>query len=220
MKSISLLISAIMVPVLFFLPVHAAENSTQLAQCYMQLNGMEVEAHPGHYYQVLDLPMDSPITVIPVSDALLLENSYLYFGANWCPHCRNMIGVLMQAAADMNADALYASSAEEIKTLWELDEKNEPVCTREAGPEYRELLSWLSPVLRDYTLRDSNGNLHETGEKRIYMPCIIHIQDGQPVEQWSISTIEAFPISENSYAPWTDEQNLIAYASIVSFLSQ
>lgn len=220
MKHICLLISAMMITVLFSLLVHAEEDNTQLAHYYMQLNGMEVETKPGYYYQVLDLPMDSPIAVITVSEALLLESGYLYFGANWCPHCRNMIGVLMQVATDTHVEALYASSVEEIKTLWEFDEKNELVCIREASPEYRELLSWLSPVLRDYTLRDSDGKLHKTGEKRIYMPCIIHIRDGLPVEQWSISMIEGFPISDNSYALWTDEQNLMAYTSIVSFLSQ
>ena len=202
------------------IPQAAYGESALLAEEYMRLNGMERPDKPGSYYLSLDLPTDSPISMISIEDALQLKNGFLYFGANWCPHCRNFIYVLMHAAKNVQPEHLYAASAENIKTLWILDENNEPTKIRNAGEDYYKLLHWLSPFLSDYVLTDSQGEKHSTGELRIYMPRVFYIQEGVPVSCWSLSDVEGFERNEDAHALWSLNQQAVVYQSIRAFLLQ
>ena len=200
----------------------ALADSSALADYYMELNGVERESSPGKYYLTLDLPHDAPIEFVSPEEAIKVQNGFIYFSANWCPHCRNFIGILLDVAKELNMDNLYYSSAEDIKTQWELDENNKPVITKEAGEHYYELLDWLAPVIADYTLTDSEGNAVPTGEKRIYMPSLIKVVDGVPVMRWGLGNArsEGYIPNADAHAPWTEEQKTSVRNSIIALFTE
>ena len=190
-------------------------SDVNLCEKYMALNGLSNDS--GKQYLDIDLPELSPFSVIDASRALMTQDGFLYVGANWCPYCRNLMPVLVDVLIQ-NGISINATELDEIKSLWSLDENNSPVCTREGTDEYYRLLDRLSGLLRDYTLKDSEGIVHQTGEKRIYMPCIFRIKDGNPVEMWSLQSVEGYEAGSDSYEQWSEYQSGLVRMSLSKFI--
>ena len=104
----------------------------------------------------------------------------IYFGANWCPWCRNAIEVLIDVAKQKKEKKIYYLDMDKVRNTWEVVNGNlNKVTNEEEG--YYDLLKALDSILGDqtYTLTDEFGNIHDTGEKRIYMPLIIGVKNGK-----------------------------------------
>ena len=70
-----------------------------------------------------------------------------------------------------------------------------------------ELLTKLDKVLADYTLTDKDGNEVSAGEKRIYAPNVVGVQNGEPTE---LETGESEKLT-NPYDELTDEMRKETY---------
>ena len=73
-----------------------------------------------------------------------------------------------------------AEGNEILRDKYELND-GKPVKTGEGTPEYAELLKLLDPVLEPYELQDENGNRIAAGEKRVYAPNYVRIENGRAV---------------------------------------
>ena len=98
----------------------------------------------------------------------------LYLGFNTCPWCKQVVGVLNDAAKEKNITSVYY-----IENFYNMrPDKN---ANPENKKEYNELLKLLDDVL-PYE-KDENGN--DTDKKVIRVPLILFIQNGKIVSYHS-----------------------------------
>jgi hypothetical protein len=114
------------------------------------------------------------------------ESFWLYVGDSKCPWCRAVIESAIAAAAEQGVTTIqylpiWDSEGNEIlRDKYELV-SGKPVKVSDGAPEYAELLSVLEPLLRPYELEGENGQMVDVGEKRIYAPNYVRIEEGKPV---------------------------------------
>ncbi len=158
---------------------------------YESLNNV-VRDSDGELYNSVSINEDNPIKYVDIKETLkLLKNKkgILYIGANWCPWCRNAIEVLIDSANDMNLNEIYYLDLTNYRNVWEIIDKK-LVKTQTESEGYYDLLDALDGILGsdNYKLKDDDGNIYDTGEKRIYMPIVIAFKDGKIVDH-HLSTV-------------------------------
>jgi len=146
------------------------------------INGVENENN-GKNYRDVTISEDNPIVYVTEDDILAKikskETFVVYFGYARCPWCRSVIESLIKVSNDLGLDKLYYVDIEDIRDVVELDINNDPVFIFKGTDGYRELLTKLSSVLKDYTLTDEEGNEILAGEKRIYAPDVVTVIEGK-----------------------------------------
>lgn len=136
-------------------------------------------------------------------NAIITEGTgIIYLGFPTCPWCRNAIPVLLEAASNTSLDKIYYVNMYEIRDIIALDENNQIYTKQEAQEGYQELLQNLDSILSDYTLTDSEGNTYSTGEKRVLVPLVIFIKDGEIVDH-HLGTVES---QTDAYSSLNNEQ--------------
>lgn len=148
---------------------------------YESLNDTVRDTDGAHYNNV-KISEDNPIQYISALEAIdIIKNKtgIIYFGENWCPWCRNAVEVLFAAADQNDLETIYYVEPDTVKNLWEVH-NGKLIKTQEEKEGYYALLEALDEVLSEdnYILKDEDGNLYDTGEKRIYMPFIIAVKNG------------------------------------------
>lgn len=151
---------------------------------YESING-KTNSH-GSINRTITIPEDNPFEEVSASEIVkMIENKetfYVYFGSKLCPWCRSVIEKATELAKTYGISKIY------YVDIWD-DEGNEivrdkyklvdgkPVLEKEGTDEYKKLLEYFNDYLRDYTLTDDNNNV-SVGEKRIYAPNFIFIENG------------------------------------------
>lgn len=156
------------------------KDAIKFKKDYESLNNT-VRKSDGANYNNVDIPKNNPIKYVTAKEATdIIKNKkgVIYFGANWCPWCRNGVEVLFEAAKKKNLDTIYYLDMDTAKNTWEI-QNGKVVKTEEEKEGYYELLDSLSSILSDYVLKDENGVSYDTGEKRIYMPLVIAVDKGK-----------------------------------------
>lgn len=162
----------------------------------------------GNSYNNVEIPENNPIKYITVKEAInIIKNGegVIYFGVNWCPWCRNAVGVLLDAASNKMLDTIYYLDMDKVRNKFSVvDGKITKIQVEQDG--YYELLDLLDEVLSKdtYKITDSDGNVYDTNEKRIYMPFVIAVKNGKILNN-HISTVELND-NQNEYSYLTDEQ--------------
>ncbi len=176
----------LLIGVLFFFLKSETQESDALKfkREYEMLNDTIRESDGAKYNNVV-IAENNPIQYISATEAvqkLKSESGIFYFGANWCPWCRNAIEVLFEAAKEENLDTIYYVDMDTVRNIWEIKEK-QLVKTKVEGDGYYDLLNALDSVLKgNYILTDADGTKYDTNEKRIGMPLIISVRDGDILE--------------------------------------
>ncbi len=172
---------AIFIVVLFAIySLTGNEDALKFKKDYESLNNT-IRSSDGAKYNDVDIPKKNPIKYISATEAVdIIKNKkgIIYFGANWCPWCRNAVEVLFKAAKQKKVDTIYYLDMDTAKNTWEIKD-GKAVKTEQEKEGYYELLNLLSPILSDYVLKDENGLSYNTGEKRIYMPLVIAVNGGK-----------------------------------------
>lgn len=124
------------------------------------------------------IPSDNNVVYIKREDDLVkcltTGNRVIYFGYSTCPWCRNIISPLLEVIKDNNIDKLYYVDVESIETT---DEK-------------------IKEILDGYLSLDSTGN------KRLYVPDVYFIKDGNIVFH-HIGTVDSY---KNPYKGMSSEE--------------
>ena len=112
------------------------------------------------------------------------ETFYVYFGSRLCPWCRSTIGMADKISRDNDIEKIY------YVDIWD-DEGNEILRDKytindgklekvsDATESYKKLLEYFNDYLEDYTLTDNSGNKISVGEKRIYAPNYVYVENGK-----------------------------------------
>lgn len=182
-------------------------DAERFKQSYESLNGTSTNS--GKVYHDVTISANNPIVYIDINEAIDLlsaDQAIIYVGGNWCPHCRNAVPVLLSVAKAYHLDKVYYLELDDTKSLFEWQD-GAVVKTRDGSPEYYKLLDALSDHLRDYTISDDAGNDQPTGEKRIYIPYVLAIKDGEIVgEHVSDVASEDLEDGQSAYDPLTTAQ--------------
>ena len=139
----------------------------------------------------------------------------IYFGFPQCPWCRNAVPILLDSVSDYDLSIYYMNMLDKRDTL-ELDENNNVVTVKEATYDYKKLLSILDNYLMDYTLEDKDGNEIYTGEKRVYVPIVIFVKNGEIIVDHT-DTVES---QTDPYIILTSEQKQELKSIYTSYIDQ
>ena len=130
------------------------------------------------------------VEITPEEVVTMIENNetfYLYFGSKLCPWCRSVIEMADQISRDNEIEKIYYvdiwddDGNEILRDKYSLGENNEPVMTFEGTTSYKKLLEIFNDLLDDYTLTDGDDNTINVGEKRIFAPTYLYVENGKPV---------------------------------------
>ena len=144
-------------------------------------------------YNSITVDKHNPIKYITAKEAIdIIKNKtgIVYFGANWCPWCRNAVPVLFDVAKDYEYKTIYYLNMDTVKNTFEI-KNGKLVKTVKEKKYYYDLLDSLEGHLKEgtYTLTDDDGNVYDTKEKRIYMPFVIAVKKGKIVKS-HIGTVD------------------------------
>ena len=88
------------------------------------------------------------------------ETFIVYFGFSTCPWCRSIIEELINCANDYDVDKIYYVDISNIRDEKEYTEDGIIETTKEGTKGYKELLSKMDNVLKEYTLENDNNSLY------------------------------------------------------------
>lgn len=128
----------------------------------------------------------------------------IYFGYASCPWCRNAISVLLKAAENTDIDKIYYVDMEDARDIKKIGDNGEIITTKEASDGYYDLVDELDDILLDYTIKDKNGNEVNTGDKRIYVPLVVFVVDGEIVN-YHLDTVSS---QTDPYIPLNEEEQI------------
>ena len=164
------------------------KSALKFKEDYESLNGTTSKS--GKEHRLLTINEDNPFEKITTKELLeKIENDetfYVYFGDKLCPWCRSVIEKAIEVANKKNIDKIYYvaiwddEGTEIVRDKYELKD-GELVKTIEGCSEYPKFLEYFDALLSDYNLTDSEGNKISTGEKRIYAPNFIYVENGESV---------------------------------------
>lgn len=158
-------------------------DSDKFKNDYESLNGKE-SSYGVHRTVSID---DNPF-IFSNSDEIvkMIEEKktfYVYFGDKACPWCRSVIEKVISVSKKYGINEIYYIN------IWD-DEHNEilrdkyeikdgvAVKTVDGDKNYSKLLEYFDTLLKDYTLTDSDGKVIKVGEKRIFAPNFIYVENG------------------------------------------
>lgn len=179
-----IVVIALVIAILFFLLNNKGmSDGERFKQEYEELNDSHLE---------VNIDSDNMIKYIGLEEAIdIIKNDtgVIYFGYPSCPWCRNAVPVLLDAASSTSLDTIYYVNAYNIRDVKEIDDGN-IVTTNEGDRLYDDLLEVLDDILDPYTLTLDNGEVIDLGEKRLYVPMVLFVKDGEVVS-YHLSTVDS-----------------------------
>lgn len=142
------------------------------------------------------------------------ETFVVYFGFSTCPWCRSMIENLIKAAKDTNTKTIYYVDVLNIRDVIKVDSTGTVYKETEGDTYYMQLLSLIGDVLEDYTLTNGGKEI-KTGEKRIYAPNVVVIENGKAITM----TTGISNSQKDAYMELTEEINNESYSMLKEALN-
>ena len=165
------------------------ENKTGIAfkNDYEEINGEENKS--GKKHRTIELSeFNKFVETDPENIVKMINNKetfYVYFGSRLCPWCRSVIEKADEVSRLNDIDIIYYidiwddEGNEIFRDKYEVNDNNELVKVYDGTEEYKLLIEKFSNYLRDYTITDKNNNSIPVGEKRIYAPNFVYIENGE-----------------------------------------
>ena len=148
---------------------------------YEELNGKTSSSKKE--YPKVEIDRNNPVKYIDEAEALEILNSksgIIYMGFPTCPWCRNAVPVLLDASKELNMNIYYMNMHDERDSIKAREDGSLEV-VNEGTEGYKKLLERLDSILPDYTLEDIHGNTVSANEKRVYVPLVVFVRDGEIV---------------------------------------
>lgn len=165
-------------------------DSIRFKEEYEGLN--ETTNSSGRKHRTLSIPEENPIIYTNVEEIIEKiegkETFYIYFGSKHCAWCRSVIEKAIEVAKKNNIDTIYyidiwdGDHIEILRDTYKLNDDGKPELVLESGKGYNELLEYFDNVLSDYVLNDKDGNKVSVGEKRIFAPNFIYVENGKAIK--------------------------------------
>lgn len=207
----------ILICILALLLICGCSNETEsekFKKDYESLNGKS-----SSYGEYRTLSIDENPFVFSSSDEIIkmIENNesfYVYFGDKACPWCRSVIEKAITVSKKYSVSKIYYINIwddnynEILRDKYELKD-GVPVKVSDGDKNYQKLLEYFNDYLKDYTLTDEENNIINVGEKRIFAPTFIYVENGKAIrETTGISEKLTSPFDELTEEILKDEEKL------------
>lgn len=185
----------------------AAENADgkRFKEEYEALNGTYRE-NTQSVYNPVQISEENPVRYCTAQEAIekiRTSGTVVYFGANWCPWCRNSITPMLEAAKLSGVETIWYVDMTQERDVYALEDGE--VVLRESGTTaYQTLLEALDPLLKAYVLKDSDGNEFTLDEKRITIPYLAAVS--REGVQYGLAATLTLPEGQSKYDIYTEEQ--------------
>ena len=165
----------------------------------------------GHKIKSLKISSNNPIKYSnydEIIDVIKNKSGVIYLGYPDCPWCRTAVPVLLEAASDYKIDTIYYLNIKDDRDYYEVKDnklvyqKDSNGKEKKGAKGYFKLLKLLDKELDDYIVKDSDNKEYNVGEKRIYVPLIIFVNEGKIIGTHT-STVDT---QESGYDNLTDEE--------------
>lgn len=167
----------------------ATADEKEFKKEYESING--TTRTNGQEVKKINIRDKNKMEYIDIEKALeILDNGsgVIYFGYAADPLCRNAVPSIIEAATDANLDKIYYINVRpndkienDIRDTYELNERNKPKLVKEGSDGYKDLIVALANELSDYVLYTDKGKSVNAGEKRLNVPTVVAIKDGELV---------------------------------------
>ncbi|HLV50136.1 MAG TPA: hypothetical protein VKY25_04325 [Erysipelothrix sp.] len=141
---------------------------------YEALNGTTTES--GMTYLDLDIPEDHRFVMSDEESILDIfngGNGVIYFGFPECPWCRSALMVMQEAAKDVSLGKIHYLNVLDIRNELSLDDDGNVVVDKQGSDFYNQVLEYLGEHAPLYP------GLEETGERRILVPLVVSVVEGE-----------------------------------------
>lgn len=193
------------------------EDAVKFKKEYEVLNN-RVNSSNNKVYPEVNISKDNVIKYSSYDEILEILKSgtgVIYLGYPECPWCRNLVSTMLMAAQEVELDTIYYLNIKEDRDFLVLEDNKKVVTQKEGSKKYYELVEALSSVLDDYKLTTSEGEEVNTGKKRIYVPMVIFVKDGNIVGR-HIDTVES---QKDPYVLLTDVQQEELLLKLINLMS-
>ena len=163
-----------------------SEDALRFKEEYEGLNGTQNSS--GKEHRTLFIDAQNPFVYATPKEIIdKIENKetfYVYFGSAYCPWCRSVIEEAIKVAKEKGVSTIYyvdiwdGDHKEILRDTYKLNDKDKKELVSEGTEEYKTLLKYFDSVLGDYTLTNSKGKTVKVGEKRIFAPNFIYVEEG------------------------------------------
>lgn len=190
---------------LYFKPETPRVDAKYFKEEYEQYNDT-IRESDGAKYSSITIDENNPIKYVDTLTAIKILKSrkaIIYAGAGWCPWCRNAVISLLEVAKKYDIKTIYYLNLDNEKDEY-IVKDTVLIRTKEGSEGYYKLLDKLSAHLPDYKIKDENGKEYDIKEKRIYLPTIFGIKNGEVVEKHT-GTVKLND-KQTKYDPLTEEQ--------------
>lgn len=172
---------------------------------YEALNNT-VRQSDGATFQSVTIPVPNPIRITTCEEAVekMEGTGVFYFGANWCPWCRNLLPVLCDTCTKMGIDPIYYVNLDSDKSLYKI-ENDELVQTQAPSEAYKKLVEKVDACCVDFVLHEGDKE-YNTGERRIGLPTVAVFKEGVLINH-HIGTVD-LEEGQTKYSPLSDVQTV------------
>lgn len=164
------------------------KDSLKFKEEYESLNGTKTSYSDSNYRSV-NISKRNPFVYSTADDILDMINNketfYVYFGSSYCPWCRSVIEEAINSSIDNKIDKIFYVDIwdgfhnEILRDTYEIDSEGNVRKTKNGTDTYYKLLKKFDNVLEDYTLTDDSSHEVNVGEKRIFAPNFIYVENGK-----------------------------------------
>lgn len=172
----------------FFLGKQNVEmtDALKFKEEYESLNDVKIE-YSGldldFKYPSIKIDKDNPMKYSSADEVEKIVESgtgIIYLGYAKCPWCRNAVPALIDAAKDAGVGTIYYIDMENERDSYQY-KNGELVLEKEGTEGYKKLLKVFDEYLEEYYVEDENGEKIDTLEKRIYVPTVFFVREGEIV---------------------------------------
>lgn len=163
------------------------KDALKFKEEYEKING-DKTSYSDNKYRTLKIDKNNPYVYSSAKEILEKINNketfYVYFGSSYCPWCRSVIEKSIESAQKNNIKKIYYVDIwngfhnEILRDTYKLNDKNEAEKEKNGTKEYYKLLEKFDNLLEDYTLTTDDGEEVKVGEKRIFAPDFIYVENG------------------------------------------
>lgn len=200
-----LLYSLLIIMSLFFITGCGKETDAEkFKKEYEHFNDKTIE-NTKYEYPNVEISKDNVVKYASYDEVLQVLNDgtgVIYLGYPACPWCRNAVPVLLEAAGEVGIEDIYYINMKEERDEIKVKEDGSLETVKEGTDGYKKLLDRLDAILDEYTLEDIHGNTISTGEKRIYVPLVVFVREGEIVG-YHVDTVSS---QTNPFEKLNDEQ--------------
>ncbi len=187
---LAIILVALITLAIFLILPEGKDNKAAIAfkEEYESLNGKT--GRNGKVHRKLNISSNNPFIKVSAKKVIEMLNNkesfYLYVGDSLCPWCRSTVEQAIKSAKENGVTKIYYIDFwddeynEQLRDVYELVD-DEIKLTHEATPEYKMMLALCddSLNLRNYTVKDKNGDEVEVNNKRFYGPSYFFVKEGK-----------------------------------------